>query len=116
MFDGQEAYSTVCLGVNCNRANLRGVGCLLSRSLDPLFTEAGGGSCYGVSELPTIAFEIMSKRRRGYPSETHVKRGQRSVGQGKELLEKLGRNDLCPCLSGKLFRKCCLSTGRFRWG
>lgn len=38
----------------------------------------------------------MSKRRRGFPSETHVKRGVQIVHGGKELMEKLGRNDLCP--------------------
>ena len=46
----------------------------------------------------------MSKRRRGYPSETRVKRGQRVVGGDKELLEKLGRDDLCPCGSGRRFQ------------
>lgn len=46
----------------------------------------------------------MSKRRRGYPSETAVKRGDRTVGEGKELIEKLGRDDLCPCGSGRRFQ------------
>ena len=55
----------------------------------------------------------MSKRRKGYPSETKVKRGQRIVHGDKELAEKLGRNDLCPCGSGKVFKRCCLSSGRF---
>ena len=27
--------------------------------------------------------------------------------------EKLGRNDLCPCDSGKRFKGCCLKSGRF---
>jgi len=40
----------------------------------------------------------MSKRRRGFPSETNVKRGVRIVHGHKELTEKLGRDDLC--LSG----------------
>jgi len=48
----------------------------------------------------------MSKRRRGYPSETHVKRGDRIVRGEKELIEKLGRNDPCPCGSGKKYKKC----------
>jgi uncharacterized protein YecA (UPF0149 family) len=48
-------------------------------------------------------FEITSKRRNGFPSETHVKRGPRIVHGGKELCEKLGRNDLCPCGSGSRF-------------
>lgn len=46
----------------------------------------------------------MSKRRRGYNSETQVKRGLRVVHGDKELVEKLGRNDLCPCGSGQRFQ------------
>ena len=48
-------------------------------------------------------FEITSKRRKGFPSETQVKRGVRVVHGNKELSEKLGRNDLCPCGSGHRF-------------
>ena len=56
----------------------------------------------------------MSKRRKGFPSEKKVKRGVRIVHGNKELIEKLGRNDLCPCGSTKLFKKCCLQEGCFR--
>lgn len=47
----------------------------------------------------------MSKRRRGFPSETNVKRGERTVHGDKELSEKLGRNDPCPCGSNKCFQE-----------
>jgi uncharacterized protein YecA (UPF0149 family) len=57
----------------------------------------------------------MSKRRKGFPSEKKVKRGVRIVHGTKELSEKLGRTDLCPCGSGKRFKKCCLKKGCFRW-
>ncbi|WP_323373312.1 SEC-C metal-binding domain-containing protein [Marinicella marina] len=50
-----------------------------------------------------IPFEPTSKRRKGYPSETHVKKGHRFVHGDKELIEKLGRNDPCPCGSRRLF-------------
>jgi uncharacterized protein YchJ len=53
----------------------------------------------------STAFERSSKRRRGFPSETHVKRGQRVVHVTKDLLEKLGRNDPCPCGSAKRFQE-----------
>ena len=53
----------------------------------------------------TPAFEVMSKRRRGFPSETRVKRGRRVVHGDKELTEKLGRRDLCPCGSGRTFQQ-----------
>jgi hypothetical protein len=48
----------------------------------------------------------VSKRRPGFPSETNVKRGPRSVRGGlKELEERLGNNDLCPCGSGRSFQE-----------
>ncbi|MGH9844742.1 MAG: YecA family protein [Blastocatellia bacterium] len=46
-----------------------------------------------------------SKRRRGFPSESNVKRGTRIVHGDKELTEKLGRNDPCPCNSGRRFQE-----------
>jgi hypothetical protein len=50
------------------------------------------------------AFERSSKRRKGYPSETKVKRGTQVIHGEKDLMEKLGRNDLCPCGSGRRFQ------------
>ena len=47
----------------------------------------------------------MSKRRRSFPSETRVKRGVQIVHGGKELIEKLGRNDPCPCGSRRRFQE-----------
>jgi uncharacterized protein YecA (UPF0149 family) len=39
-----------------------------------------------------------------FSSETGVKRGDRIVRGTKELSEKLGRNDPCPCGSARLFQ------------
>ncbi|MDG4596110.1 MAG: SEC-C metal-binding domain-containing protein [Candidatus Contendobacter sp.] len=50
-------------------------------------------------------FEATSKRKRGFPSETRVKRGEQVVNGDKELLERLGRNDPCPCHSGRRFQE-----------
>lgn len=50
-----------------------------------------------------LAFEVTSKRKKEILSESQVKRGYRVVHGSKELLEKLGRNDPCPCESGRLF-------------
>ncbi len=55
----------------------------------------------------------MRKRRRGLPPEARVKRGVRVVHGDKELVEKVGRDDLCPCGSGRRFKKYCRNTGRF---
>jgi uncharacterized protein YecA (UPF0149 family) len=54
--------------------------------------------------MPWQAFEVSSKRRKSFPSETRVKRGERFVHTDVELVEKLGRNDLCPCGSGRRFQ------------
>ena len=56
-------------------------------------------------DLEESNFEITSKRRKGFPSETQVKRGVRVVHGNKELREKLSRNYLCPCGSGRRFQE-----------
>jgi len=56
-----------------------------------------------IHNLEDSTVEITSKRRKGFPSETRVKRGERIVHGTKGLSEKLGRNDLCPCNSGRSF-------------
>jgi len=61
-------------------------------------------SCERRHKVSSTAFEVTSKRRKGFPSETRVKRGERIVHGGKHLTEKLGRNDLCPCGSGRCFQ------------
>lgn len=56
----------------------------------------------------------MSKRRKGFPSEARVKRGQRTIRDGEvEFVERLGNNDLCPCGSARRFKNCCRNSGRF---
>jgi len=71
----------------------------------PLNLLKGGTSCLNIAHMKTSRpFERTSKRRKGYPSETNVKRGHRVVHGDKELVEKLGRKDLCPCGSGALFQ------------
>jgi uncharacterized protein YecA (UPF0149 family) len=57
----------------------------------------------------------MAKRRKGYPSETQVKRGLRFLRGGDiELIEKLGRNDPCPCGSGLRFQAVLPAIGTLR--
>lgn len=55
--------------------------------------------------LLNFAFEPTRKRKKDFPSETHVKRGDRIVGGEKDLMEKLGRNDPCVCGSGRRFQE-----------
>jgi hypothetical protein len=72
-----------------------------------------GAPCPAKHSTTSPPFEPMSKRRKGFPSESQVKRGVRVVHGDKELAERLGRNDLCPCGSARPFRNCCLKSGRF---
>ena len=65
----------------------------------------GGVPCAKLAISTTSpAFDITRKRRKSFPSETQVKRGRRFVHGDVELVEKLGRNDLCPCGSASRFQ------------
>src|SRR6266536_6449840 len=64
---------------------------------DAKLAARAGGILWQTTSTPTSPFTPSSKRRKGFPSETHVKRGLRVVHAEKELIEKLGRNDPCPC-------------------
>ena len=75
-------------------------------------TQGGGAPCDPTTTTRRF-FETMSKRRKGFPSETKVKRGVQIVHGEKLLEEGLGRNDPCPCGSGNRFKKCCLPKSRF---
>jgi uncharacterized protein YecA (UPF0149 family) len=73
----------------------------------------GGVSCVSsVISKTSQAFSITRKRRKSFPSETQVKRGRRFVHGDVELSEKLGRNDLCPCGSGRRFQSLLHEVGR----
>jgi len=71
----------------------------------PHYQWKGGASCLPKNHSVSFPFEPTSKRRKGYPSETQVERGDRIVHGDKELSEKLGRNDPCPCGSGRRFQE-----------
>ncbi|WP_345789656.1 SEC-C metal-binding domain-containing protein [Luteolibacter soli] len=44
-----------------------------------------------------------------------MKRGFRVVHGGKELHERLGRNDPCPCGSARRFQELLHADGALRW-
>ncbi|WP_085998868.1 SEC-C metal-binding domain-containing protein [Pedosphaera parvula] len=44
-----------------------------------------------------------------------MKRGVQIVHGNKELIEKLGRRDLCPCGSGRRFQELLPALGALRW-
>jgi hypothetical protein len=47
------------------------------------------------------------------PCQRSRRLGQRPVRRVIEHRQSIGRNDSCPCSSGKKFKKCCLGTVRF---
>jgi SEC-C motif len=76
----------------------------------------GGVSCASIAIWKTSpAFDTTRKRRKSFPSETHVKRGRRFVHGDVELNEKLGRNDLCPCGSQRKFQAVLYGNRPSRW-
>lgn len=56
---------------------------------------------------PPASAAAASPLKPGSPAETA------SSTAGKELIEKLGRRDPCPCGSRRRFGDCCLHSGRF---
>jgi uncharacterized protein YecA (UPF0149 family) len=75
----------------------------MRRDVSTATLNLGGRMANHICDSHDSNFEFTSKRRKGFPSETQVKRGVRLVHGNKELFEKLGRNDLCPCGSGRSF-------------
>jgi uncharacterized protein YchJ len=51
-----------------------------------------------------VCFRGHEQAPQGFPSEACVKRGDRVVHGDKELVERLGRNDPCPCGSARSFQ------------
>lgn len=79
------------------------------------FDQTDGG-CYGKAHQ-TQRSAVLS---RPYLSDAVHSRPRRASSQAiawctgdVELTEKLGRNDLCPCGSGKRFKQCCLKSGKY---
>jgi hypothetical protein len=70
-----------------------------------LFILTGGLPCDTTTNFRTTSPAFIPSSKSGYPSETRVKRGARCVHGDKELLEKLGRKDPCPCGSGRRFQE-----------
>jgi hypothetical protein len=54
--------------------------------------------------LPKLLLSAPANGAGGSLSEARVKRGERIVHGDKELIEKLGRNDPCPCGSPRKFQ------------
>lgn len=70
-----------------------------------------------ISSRFEITREVTRKSKKGFPPESSVKRslgGIRTVNGGKELLEKFGRNDFCPCSSNRRFQEL-LHAHRWVW-
>jgi hypothetical protein len=101
--------------------------CVLAMQLRTIRPPPSGGFHFWRSSWKSIrpqtssAFEPTrvktSKRQKGFPSETGVKRSlgsYRIVHGDKELLEKLGRNDPCPCHSGRRFQELLHEVGQIR--
>ena len=103
-------------GIYVSQCKWRCVNQILARTLIDVVATVWKGKVYHVQaqrQRTAVFFETMSKRKKGYPSETKLKCGIRIVHGDKLLEEKLGRNDPCPCGSGKRFKICCPKSGRF---
>jgi hypothetical protein len=84
------------------------LGCRHGSVLATLLLPSPTGRPYGKapqgSRLASLLLSPRANGAGGSLSEAHVKRGRRIVHGDKELSEKLGRNDPCPCDSGRRFQ------------
>jgi hypothetical protein len=72
----------------------------------------GGVPCASIAISKTSpAFSVSRKRRKSFPSETHVKRGPRVVHGDVELTEKLGATIYVHAAPDAGFKACCMESG-----
>jgi hypothetical protein len=71
--------------------------------------------CASTKSFPSAAFEVMSKRRKGYPSEQRVKRGSRVVHGGKEFIRKAGPQRPVPVRVRAAIQEVLSEIGTPRW-
>jgi hypothetical protein len=74
----------------------------------------GGASCESRKNTSKpIAFEVSSKRRKGFPSETHVKHGDRVVAVVKILSRNSAAMIRARADLAADFKRCCMLGGEF---
>ncbi|MHB1359396.1 MAG: SEC-C metal-binding domain-containing protein [Rhodocyclaceae bacterium] len=65
---------------------------------------------FGVSLVfPWIQDEDMDEKSKGMQAPLPINQALESLMKGQNRAKKIGRNDPCPCGSGRKFKKCCLN-------
>lgn len=65
---------------------------------------------FGVSLVdPWIQDENMDEKTKGMPAPVPIDQALQALMKGRNQAKKIGRNDPCPCGSGRKFKKCCLN-------
>jgi hypothetical protein len=65
---------------------------------------------FGVSLVfPWIQNENMDEKTEGMQAPVPIDQALESLIRGRNRTKKIGRNDPCPCGSGRKFKKCCLN-------
>lgn len=65
---------------------------------------------FGVSlVLPWTQDENMDEKTKGMQAPVPIDQAMDALMRGRNRAKKVGRNDLCPCGSGRKYKKCCLN-------
>jgi len=65
---------------------------------------------FGVSLVfPWIQDEDMDKKTKGMQAPVHINQALDALMISRNRVNKVGRNDPCPCGSGRKYKKCCLN-------
>jgi SEC-C motif len=67
-----------------------------------------------VSNIPGLYTKLQARHKRLCAIYAHARKRARAVVADSFSQESVGRNDLCPCGSGKKFKKCCMGKGAQR--
>lgn len=62
---------------------------------------------YSTEDVQKAAEKFMKREQVAKPTSTNLDDGSEPVNKTVKGVKKIGRNDLCPCGSGKKYKKCC---------
>ena len=69
--------------------------------------ESGSEKKYSAEDVNKAAAKFMQREQVAKPTSTNLEGDGTAVSRTVKKTGKIGRNDLCPCGSGKKYKKCC---------
>ena len=74
---------------------------------EPEVDEAGSEKKYSEDDINKAAAKFMQREQVAKPTSTNMEGDGTAANRTVKKITKIGRNDPCPCGSGKKYKKCC---------